>query len=80
MSNDIKQINLKKLFRNRISMVYMRAAVIGKLYRKEYKKYVDKFFPILNTYNIYDKIKAFIFCIDIRLYVKVYNFLNKIND
>jgi len=73
ISNELKDTELKRLFKNRISMIYMKAIVIGSLYRKEYVKKIDRSFPLKNTCFFKDIIKAILFFFNLRLYC----YLNK---
>jgi glycosyltransferase involved in cell wall biosynthesis len=68
MTDKIEDNKLKKLMKNHISMRYMKAVSLGKLYRTEYKKSIDRFIPLKNTCKMKDKLKALIFCISMRFY------------
>lgn len=68
LSKRICDNELQLLFLNRVSMVYMKAMCIGKLYRKQYRDRVDKNFPRKYVYLRKDKIKSRIFLINLRLY------------
>lgn len=58
----------EKRIRNHISIVYMRASIIGRLYRKEYRKCIDRFFPIKNVCTIPEILKAILFLISPKLH------------
>lgn len=68
LSENIVDDELKSLFLNRVSMVYMKAICIGKLYRNEYSNIINKKFPKKYAYLRKDKIKSSIFAINLRLY------------
>lgn len=67
-SNKIKNKELMRLMNNHIAMLYMKAMCRGKLYRKEYRKLIDRTFPIKNTVFMYDQIKAILFLASLRIY------------
>lgn len=77
VSSDIRNPKERKLFKNRIAMVYMKGVTIGKLYRKEYKKRIKRFLPIVNAYFLIDKIKALIFLVNLNLYCYLNNKFKK---
>lgn len=67
-SGTIEDVELRKLLRNRIAMVYMKAVSIGKLFRKKFKHRVDHTFPIRYAWFIKDRSKGLIFYLSRRLY------------
>lgn len=71
-SNNIKNKKIKKLMKNRIAMLYMKGMVIGKLCRKQYSKYINRFFPINHATKLIDKIKSIIFLVSPYWYYKIY--------
>lgn len=68
---DIKDNELKKLFLNRIAMLYLKGTTIGNLHRKDYKQYIDRKFPIKNACTKKDIIKSLLFFISPVLYKKI---------
>ncbi len=68
LTNKIEQKKIKKLMRNRIAMVYMKAVVIGNL--SDNKK-IDRFFPIKRVCFIKDYLKAFLFMFSTNMYIKI---------
>lgn len=70
-SNSIKNKKIKKMFKNKCAMLYMRGLTIGNLYRKEYKQNINRKIPLLNTFFLKDKIKSLIFCFNLKLYVTI---------
>ena len=68
MSVEIKGRYLKRLFENHIAMLYMKAMCRGRLYRKEYRTYYDKWLPSRYAYFAKDRIKAWLFVISPRIY------------
>lgn len=67
-TNSLDDKKLKKLLKNRIAMVYMRATTIGKLYRKEYKHKLERGFPLKNACLFRDKMKALLYFSNIHFY------------
>jgi len=67
-SKTIEDVKLRKLFQNRIAMIYMKAIYIGKLFRKEFNNRINKKFPICYAYFMKDKCKACIFYLSRHLY------------
>lgn len=67
LTNNLEQEKIKKLLKNRIAMVYMRAVVIGNLNNKM----VDRFFPIKRVCFVKDYLKAILFMLNINLYIKM---------
>ncbi len=65
-SLDITDFQLKRLFRNRQAMVYMRATVIGKLFKK--KNAISRSYPLMHSYKIFDIIKSIIYLFSPRFY------------
>ena len=68
---DIEDKELRKLFLNLIAMLYLKGTTIGNLYRKGYKKYIDRKFPIKNACTKKDIIKSLLFLISPVSYKKV---------
>ena len=68
MTENINDNSLKTLLKNHVAMIYMKAVSRGKLFRKEFKKQVDRKFPLKRAYYLKDKLKAFIFFISPHLY------------
>lgn len=68
MSAEIDNKEIKKYMLNHIAMLYMKAMCIGKLYRKEYKKNINKKIPLKYSFFFKDKIKATVFLFNLRIY------------
>lgn len=66
--NLIDDHQLYKLMNNHIAMLYMKAMSEGKLFRKEKRKYIDRFYPLKKTCFNKDKAKAILFALSLRLY------------
>lgn len=66
--NDLNNPVLVKLLKNHISMRYMHAVSMGKLYRNEYKNHIDRLFPLRNTCIFKDRTKALLFATNLKLY------------
>ncbi|MGM9912838.1 glycosyltransferase [Floccifex sp.] len=66
--NSIEDEQLYRLMNNHIAMLYMKAMSEGKLYQKEKRKYIDRFYPLKKTCFYKDKAKAVLFAINLRLY------------
>lgn len=56
---------------NHIAMVYFKAMCRGKLYRKKYRKSIDRFLPIKKACFFKDKAKAVLFALNLPLYYYV---------
>lgn len=67
-SQKIKDQELRKLMKNHIAMLYMKAMCRGKLYRKQYCRLIDRNFPLKNTIFMYDRMKALLFRMNLRMY------------
>lgn len=57
---------LNKLFKNRQAMVYMRASVIGKLYKR--KDIINRVYPITHVCKIIDILKSILYLISPKIY------------
>lgn len=68
MFSNIEDSKLRRLLDNHIAMRYMKAVCYGKLFRKEKKQYVNRFYPIRKAYLPYEKVKAVLFAFSLRLY------------
>ena len=66
--DEVEDKKLKILLNNHLSMLYMKAMTIGKMYEKNKKKYIDKFFPIKKAYLFQERMKALLFLFDLRIY------------
>lgn len=64
----VEDLELKRLMNNHIAMIYMKSMCRGQLYRKQYKKSINRFLPLKKAYFLKDKIKAIIFAINLKLY------------
>ena len=64
----INDKKLKKYFKNRLTMLYLRGIYVGRLYRKNYKKYIDRLYPVKNARKLKDVLKSIIFMIHPYLY------------
>lgn len=74
LDNIYSKINdrkLRKQLKNTIVTKYLEAFVMGKMYEKEKKKYIDKKFLINKSYTIRNKAKVFLFFINSKLYYKI---------
>ena len=47
--NSIEDEQLYRLMDNHIAMLYMKAMSEGKLYQKDKRKYIDRFYPLKKT-------------------------------
>lgn len=65
---NISDGQLLKLYYNQLAKLYMKAMCVGKLYRKEYRDTVDRFFPIRHSSIFFDILKAILFAFSLRLY------------
>lgn len=68
MLNEIDDKKLKKMFENHISMLYMKAMCIGKLYRKEYRNQFKRCLPLKYAHLFKDKVKACLFALSPCIY------------
>lgn len=59
---------LNKLMNNHIAMLYMKGMSEGKLFRKETKKNIDRFFPLKKTCFVKDRAKAILFAVSLKYY------------
>ena len=66
--NSIEDEQLYRLMDNHIAMLYMKAMSEGKLYQKDKRKYIDRFYPLKKTCFYKDKAKAVLFAVSLRLY------------
>lgn len=67
----LRLIDDKQLYKymdNHIAMLYMKAMSEGKLFQKETRKYVDRFYPLRKTCFYKDKFKAILFALSLRCY------------
>ncbi len=71
LSDEIEDKELQKLMNNHIAMVYFKAMCRGKLYRKKYRKSIDRFLPIKKACFFKDKAKAVLFALNLPLYYYV---------
>ena len=60
--------DLRKWMRNYTAMLYMQATTFGRLYRKQYRKMIDRSFPLRNVCNSFDLAKAIVYMISPNLY------------
>lgn len=67
----IKDDKLLRLYKNHLAKLYMKAVSIGKIYRINEKKDIDRSFPLQRACNRKDIAKAIIFRCSIRLYTKL---------
>lgn len=67
-SRKIEDSELRKLMRNHIAMLYMKAMCRGRMYRKQYCNLIDRSFPLKNTSFKYDRMKSFLFWFSLRMY------------
>lgn len=77
MANKLSDNELKLLLREHAARLYMKAISVGKLYRKEYKKKVERSFPIKRARNLYDKFKAILFFANTKLYYTINRMIGK---
>ena len=63
-------VNTTKYLRDYVSMIYMSATYIGRLY-DDRKVKIRRFFPLCNAYSRRQRIKAFLFCLSPSIYCKV---------
>ena len=77
----IEDKKLRKLFRNRQAMLYMKGTAIGRLYRNQYRKYINRFFPIKHSCIAIDFAKSIIFMFSPYIYCKIaYKIKGEKND
>lgn len=69
VTNEIKNLELKKYMDNHIAMLYMKGMTEGKLYQTETK--VNRFYPLRKVCFAKDRAKAILFALSLRLYYKV---------
>ena len=74
---DVQDDELRRLFLNRIAMLYLKGTTIGNLYRKDYKSHIDRKFPIKNSCTMKDIIKSLLFFISPVLYKKIESVVTK---
>lgn len=67
-ASQIEDLELKRLMNNHIAMIYMKGMCRGRLYRREYKSNINRFFPLQNAYFIKDRIKSIIFAFNMKVY------------
>ncbi len=66
--NLINDCDLRNAFRNRQAMLYMKGTVLGRLHRLNYRKYINRRFPMEHAMTKYDKFKGYLFFISPTLY------------
>lgn len=59
---------LKKYMDNHIAMLYMKGMSEGKMYEKNKKKYINRFYPLQKVCFMKDRFKATIFAVNLKLY------------
>lgn len=67
----LQQIDDKKLYKlmnNHIAMIYMKAMTIGKLFDKNKRKYINRFYPLKKSYFLFDRAKSLLFAFNLKLY------------
>lgn len=67
-SEKIEDKELKKLFRNRVAMLYMKAMCIGRLFQKDTKKKIHRGFPFIYACKTKDIMKSILFFLNLKLY------------
>lgn len=65
---------LKKLLNNYLVMLYLNAFYVGRLYRKDFKKFIDKKFLIARATSRENIMKVSLFCLN----TKAYFLINKL--
>lgn len=66
--SELEDIKLRRLMDNHIAKLYMKAMCRGKLYRRQYAKDLERFFPFKKAYHRKEKIKSIIFAVNYRMY------------
>ena len=74
---NIKDPILKKYMDNHIAMLYMKGMSEGKLYEKDKRKYVDRFYPLKKACFMEDRMKAILFMVSLKLYYILNNVRSK---
>ena len=69
-NQNLKNSELLRLYYNQLAKLYMKGTCIGKLYRKEYKKIVNRLFPLKHACQPFDILKAILFAISLNVYAK----------
>ena len=70
-ADEITDSWLKKLFKNHVAMIYMKAVSRGNLCKTEYNKEINRLFPIRREYFFKDKLKSFFFLCNPYVYSKI---------
>lgn len=71
--SNINNPKLKKFMANHIAMLYMKGMSEGKLFEKDKRKYIDRFYPLKRVCFAKDIVKAILFAINLKLYYVLNN-------